>query len=169
MRAEKKLITTEYLGWLNSSPFFIVTEYQGLKVAHFTELRNRLRRVGATIHVVKNSIFRIAAKEARLGDLGGTLSGQLAVVIGQKDISSAAKTLKTFAAEFDRPRIRFGYLNNQRLEAPEVSTLADLPSLEVLRANLLSLLQGPATQLVRLLTTPASRLARVLKARLDKD
>ena len=168
MRAEKKSITAEYLARLNASPFFIVAEYQGLKVRHFTELRKRLRKAAAEMHVVKNSVFRIAAKEAGVGDLGVALDGQLAVVTGQKDISTAAKTLKTFKAEFDKPKIRFGYLNNQRLEAAELLTLADLPSLEVLRAKLLGLMQAPATQLVQLLNTPATQLARVLKAKVDK-
>ena len=64
MRAEKKLLTKEYLTRLNASPFFIVVDYQGLKVAPLTELRKRLNKAGAEIHIVKNSIFRIAAKEA---------------------------------------------------------------------------------------------------------
>ena len=96
------------------------------------------------------------------------LSGQLAVLTGQRDVSVAAKALKTFASEFDRPKIKFGYLNNQRLEAVEILALADLPSLEVLRGNLLGLLQAPATKLVQLLNTPATQLARVLQAKADK-
>src|SRR2546427_5765326 len=116
MRAEKQLITTEYIARLNASPFFIVADYQGLKVGHFTELRKRLKSAGAEMHVVKNSIFNIAAKEAGLAHLGGALGGQLAVVTGQRDISVAAKVLKTFAAEFDRPKVKFGFLGNQRLE-----------------------------------------------------
>jgi large subunit ribosomal protein L10 len=64
MRAEKQLLTKEYAARLNASPFFIVIGYQGLKVAHFSELRKRLQKAGAEVHVVKNSIFRIAAKEA---------------------------------------------------------------------------------------------------------
>lgn len=167
MRAEKKLITEEYLTRLNASPFFIVVDYQGLTVGHFTELRKRLNKVGAEIHVVKNSIFRLAAKEAGV-ELNGALAGQLAVITGQRDISATAKVAKTFQAEFDKPKIRFGYLNNQRLEAPDLMALADLPSIEVLRAKLLGVLQAPASQLVRLLNTPATQLARVLKARVDK-
>lgn len=58
MRAEKKLITTEYVARLNASPFFIVVDYTGLKVTQFNELRSRLRKSGAEMHVVKNSIFR---------------------------------------------------------------------------------------------------------------
>lgn len=168
MRAEKQNITKEYIARLNASPFFIVVDYRGLKVGHMTELRQRLHKANAEIHVVKNSIFRVAAKEAGVRDLNGTLAGQLAVVTGQKDISVSAKVLKTFGAEFDKLKIQFGYLNNNRLESADLLTLADLPSIEVLRGKLLGLFLAPQTKLVRLLNTPASQLAQVLKAYTEK-
>jgi large subunit ribosomal protein L10 len=168
MRAEKQHLTKEYLVRLNSSPFFIVVNYKGLKVSHMTELRQRLTKTGSEIHIVKNSIFRIAAKEAGVGDLDGALSGQVAVVTGKSDISRAAKVVKTFGAEFDRLKVYFGYLNNQRLEQPEILALADLPSIEVLRGQLLGLFKSPATKLVTLLNTPAGQMARLLAARKDQ-
>ena len=168
MRPEKQSLTKEYLTRLNASPFFIVVNYKGLNVSHLTELRKRLNKAGAEVHVVKNSIFRIAAKEAGVADLNGTLGGQLAVVTGQRDISTAAKVIKTFGAEFDRLKVKLGYLNNQRLAEAEIMTLADLPSMEVLRSRLLGVLNAPATKLVTLLNTPASQLARVLQAKADK-
>src|SRR5437773_3872416 len=169
MRAEKQNITKEYVARLNASPFFIVVDYQGLKVGPITELRKRLGKAGARMLVVKNSLFRIAARESGVADLAGTLAGQLAVVTGQRDISTAAKALKTFQAEFDKPKIKFGYLNNQRLESKDLVTLASLPSMDVLRSKLLGLFQTPQTRLVQLLNTPATQLARVLQARVDKE
>jgi large subunit ribosomal protein L10 len=168
MRAEKQILTKEYIARLNASPFFIVVNYRGLKVAHLTELRKRLHKAGAEIHVVKNSIFRIAAKEAGIGEFTIELTGQLAVVTGQKDISAAAKTARNFGAEFDKLKVQFGYLDNKHLEAAAILALADLPSLDVLRATLLGLLNAPATKLVVLLNTPASQLARVVKAKAEK-
>ncbi|EEF61404.1 50S ribosomal protein L10 [Pedosphaera parvula] len=168
MRAEKKNITQEYLSRLNASPFFIVVNYQGLKVGPITDLRKRLIKAGAEVHVVKNSLFRIAAKEAGVADLNGALTGQIAVITGQKDVSAAAKIVKTFSSEFEKLKVKFGYLNNNRLEASDLSALADLPSIEVLRGKLLGVLQAPASTLVALLNTPGSQLARVLQARVDK-
>ena len=168
MRAEKQILTKEYVARLNGSPFFIVVDYRGLKVAHLTELRKRLTQAGAEIHVVKNSIFQIAAKEAGVSEMNGSLAGQIAVVTGQKDISAAAKALKNFSAEFAKPKFKFGYLNNQRLEDAAIMALADLPSLDVLRATLLGLLNAPATKLVRLLNTPAQQLAQVIKAKSER-
>src|SRR5437667_3484026 len=168
MRAEKQNISADYINRINRSPFFIVVDYQGLKVGPITELRKRLSKAGAEMHVVKNSVFTLAAKEAGIADLGGVLGGQLAVVTGQRDVSTAAKVVKTFHAEFDRPKIRFGFLNSKRMESPEIMALADLPSLEVLRAKLLGLLNTPATQLVQVLQAPAAQLARVIKAKAEK-
>ncbi|MHB1306078.1 MAG: 50S ribosomal protein L10 [Limisphaerales bacterium] len=167
MRAEKLLLTKEYIARLNGSPFFLVVDYKGLTVGQFSELRSRLRKVGAEVHVVKNSILRVAAKEAGLADLTGVLVGQLATVTGQQDVAAAAKVLKTFRAEFEKPKMQFGYLGDQRLESDQLTALAELPSLEVLRGNLLGILQAPAGKLVRLLNTPASQLARVLGAKVE--
>jgi large subunit ribosomal protein L10 len=168
MRAEKKYITTEYLTRLNASPFFIVVDYRGLKVGPITELRKRLTKAGAEMHVVKNTLFRIAVQEAGVADLGTTLTGQLAVVTGQRDVSSAAKVVKKFGTEFDKAKIKFGYLKNQRLETADIMALADLPSLEVLRARILATIMSPATKLAALLNTPGAQLARVLQARAEK-
>lgn len=168
MRAEKQNISSEYVARLGKSPFFYVVDYQGLRVAPLTELRKRLRGIGAEIHIVKNSIFRIAAKDSGVADLGSTLTGQTAVITGQKDAAAAAKVLKTFVAEFERPKLKFGFLGNQRMEPAAINTLADLPSIDVLRGKLLGLLNTPATNLVRILNTPATQLAQVIKAKSEK-
>jgi large subunit ribosomal protein L10 len=168
MRAEKQLISHEYVTRLNASPFFIVVDYKGLKVGPITELRKRLNKAGAEMHVVKNSLFSLAVKEAGVADLGSSLAGQLAVVTGQRDVSSAAKIVKTFSSEFDKPKVRFGYLKNQRLETADILALADLPSIEVLRAKLLGVIMAPATKLAATIATPGTQIARVLQARAEK-
>src|SRR5687768_11160918 len=151
MRVEKEYISKEYVTRLNASPFFIAADYLGLTVGQFSELRKRLGKAGAEIHVVKNSIFRRAASEAGVADLAGALNGQVAIVTGERDISAAAKVMKTFQAEFDRPKIKFGYLNKSRIEEADLKTLADLPSIEVLRSKLLGTLNGPASALASVL------------------
>ena len=83
MREDKKLITREYVERLNASPYFIVVNYEGLKVAQFEELRNRLADARSELHVFKNSIFMAAANEAGIEYLGQVLKGQLAAVTGE--------------------------------------------------------------------------------------
>lgn len=168
MRAEKKLISAEYLNRLKNSPFFLVVDYRGLSVGQFTELRKRLLKAGGEAHVVKNTIFRIAAKEAGIADLAGTLTGQLAIITGKKDIAASAKVIKTYQAEFDKPKLQFGYLGSQALSAAEVRAIADLPPLVELQAKILGVLQAPAQKLAALINTPGSQLARVVKAYAEK-
>ena len=168
MRAEKQFISNEYIARLNASPFFLVVNYQGLAVKHFNELRKRLVKIGAQIHVVKNSIFRLATREAGAGDLGTGLSGQLAMVTGQKDISPTAKVLKSFQAEFEKPKIQFGYLGRERLELKQILAIAELPPLDVLRSQLLGLFNLPATRLAKVIKAPGQQLAQVIKAHADK-
>jgi large subunit ribosomal protein L10 len=168
MRAEKQLLTAEYVARLNASPYYLVVDYRGLNVGQFAELRRRLKQAGAEVHVVKNSVFERAAQAAALAELTGGLAGQLAVVTGQGEVTAAAKALKSYQAEFDKPKLQFGGLGNRRLDKEAVWALAELPPLAVLRARLLGVMLAPATRLARLLSTPAAQLARVLQARVDK-
>jgi large subunit ribosomal protein L10 len=130
--------------------------------------RTRLGGTGASMTVVKNTFLRRSIKDAGLPELDAHLKGQTAFVTGEKDICAAAKILKTFAAEFEKPKIRAGILDNSLLETAQVIALADLPSKEVLQAQLLGLLLMPATKLVRTLNEPAASLARVLAAIAEK-
>jgi large subunit ribosomal protein L10 len=168
MHPDKAIIVANLNQKLNASPFLFVTDYTGLKVDQFAELRTRLYNVGAKCQVVKNSFLRLAIKEAGLPELG-ELAGQTAIVTGDKDVAAAAKVLKTFASEFQKPTVRVGVVDRLVVSKEQIQTIADLPSREVLLATLLGTLQAPASKLVRLLNEPASQLARVLKAKADKD
>jgi len=167
MRPEKTLIVADVREKLQSSPYLLVVDYTGMKVPHFEELRSRLRGVGARFSVVRNTFLKIAAKDLSMPELEGSLAGQTAMVTGESDICGAAKILKTFAAEFKKPTVRAGVLDNAPLTADQIGELADLPSKEVLQAKLLGLLQTPAGQFVRLLNEPGASLARVLQAKAD--
>ena len=151
MRAEKKFITSESVARLNASPFFIVVDYTGLKVAQFNELRTRLRKGGAEMHVVKNSILGIAAKQANLPDFSQHLTGHTALVTGGKNPTGVAKVLVTFFKDFSKLEVKGGVLDAKILTKAQVEALSKLPSLDGIRAQLLSLLSTPASQFVRLL------------------
>ena len=165
MRPEKPTIVEDVKLRLVSSPFLIIVEYGGMNVEHFAQLRTRLGGAGASLTVVKNTFLRRSIKDAGLPALDEHLSGQTAFVVGEKDICAAAKILKTFAAEFQKPSLRAGILDNSLLGADQIMELADLPPREILQSQLLALLLTPATQLVRTLNEPGASLARVLAAK----
>jgi large subunit ribosomal protein L10 len=89
--------------------------------------------------------------------------------MGQKDVAPVAKILKTFAAEFKVAALKIGVIDKSILSSQEIEALADLPSREVLLAQLLGLLMSPATKLVRLLKEPGASLARLLNAKAQKE
>lgn len=168
MRPEKVTVVQELQGRLNESPYLFITDYTGLKVAEFGELRNRLHNVGARCYVVKNTFLRKAATEAGYPELP-SLKGQTAIVTGEKDVAAAAKVVKNFVSEFKRPSVKGGVIDKAVVSTDQITAIADLPSREVLLATLLGTLNAPASSLVRLLNEPASALARVLKAKADKE
>lgn len=169
MRAEKSTIVSDVRAKLDESPFLLVVDYTGMTVVHFAELRNRLATSGAELHVVKNTMLRLAIKELELPELDSALTGQTAMVTGPSDVCAAAKALKTFQAEFTKPELRAGILDNAVLSGDQVKALAELPSREVLQAQLLGLLLSPATKLVRTLNEPGASLARLLQAKATQD
>ena len=168
MHPDKATIVDHLQVKLNDASFMFVTDYTGLKVAQFSELRNRLWNAGAACSVVKNTFLKRAAASAGLPELG-ELKGQSAIIVGNRDVAAAAKVLKTFAAEFKMPSLKIGIVDRAVVSAEQIGAIADLPSREVLLATLLGVLNAPASKLVRVLNEPASSLARLLKAKAEKD
>jgi large subunit ribosomal protein L10 len=140
-----------------------------MEVDDFSELRKRLAAAGAEVHVVKNSFLKRAMADSGLTPSNGELTGQTAVVTGEKDVAPVAKILKTFTKEFKKAMLKLGFIDRAHVATKEIEQLADLPPREVLQAQLLGLLLSPATKLVRLFNEPAASLARLLKAKSEKE
>jgi large subunit ribosomal protein L10 len=147
----------------------VVTHYMGLTVAEMTDLRLRLRKEGAAIKVVKNTLA-LKALDGKLGEKGDTLfTGPVAIAFGP-DAVSAAKIAVQFAKENDKLKIVGGVLDQTNvLDENAVRALATLPSLDELRGKLIGLIQAPATKIAGVLQAPAGQLARVFNAYATKD
>jgi large subunit ribosomal protein L10 len=169
MRPEKATIVEDLSTRLNQSPFLIVTEYTGMNVLQFSELRIRLAGAGAHCRVVKNTFLRKAAAQVGYPDLLDNLTGQTAIVTGESDVCAAAKILKGFSTEFQKPTVKIGVLDKAIISKEQIRALADLPPKPVLQSQLLGVLKSPLQKLVMLLNEPGASLARLLKARLDKE
>lgn len=165
MRPEKANVVADLKEKLSASPFVIVADYQKMNVNHFADLRTRLAANGAEVHVVKNSFLRRAISDSGLPDVAEQLTGQTAVVTGEKDAAPVAKILKTFAGEFKVAALKIGIVDKAVLSTQQINDLAELPSRDVLLAQLLGLMTSPATKLVRLLNEPGAAFARLLSAK----
>jgi large subunit ribosomal protein L10 len=169
MRPEKNQIIDEIKTRVDRAPYVLLTDYTGMHVEQFNDLRNRLSGANAEFRVVKNNLLRRALQGSNLPDLETYLHGQSAVVLGETDVSAAAKVLKAFTAEFQKPKLKVGILDKAVVNVEQIMALADLPSKGALQARLLGLLMAPASTLVRLINTPATQIAQVLKSYSEKE
>jgi large subunit ribosomal protein L10 len=159
MRAEKKYLVDEVAAQLASSNYLLLANFTGVTVQDSTSVRDQLRVHGAEYHVVKNSILNIAAKQANLPDLSAHLSGHTALVTGGKNPTGVAKVLVAFFKDFSKLDVKGGVLDSKFLTKAEIEALSKLPSLDGIRAQLLSLLTQPAASFVRVLDAKAKKEA----------
>ena len=169
MNPDKKIIVDQLLARVNDSPFLLVVEYTGMTVPQFNELRGRLREGGAECHVAKNSHMKRVLEAAGLPGMDDTLAGQTAFITGEADVCGAAKAVKNFAKEFEKPTVKAGVLDGELLDDEQIKALADLPPRDVLLATLLGVINQPASMLARVLNEPGASLARVLKAKYEGE
>jgi large subunit ribosomal protein L10 len=148
----------------------ILTSFRGLSVNQATELRSRIRRAGGRIQVVKNRLAKRAAIGTPVEILVDKFSGPCALATHESDPVALAKTLADFSKQNPQIELLAGMIDaKELLDKDGVKYLASLPGLVELRAMLLSVIETPATQLVRLLSTPATELARVVDARREQQ
>jgi large subunit ribosomal protein L10 len=143
----------------------VLTEYRGLSVRQLSDLRKQLKAVASEYKVVKNRLARLAVKDSPLDPLARHLKGPTGLVIAREDPVGMAKALQAFVRTNPALAIKVGLVEGKVVEAPEIRALADLPSKEALRAQLVGAIQGPLSQLAMLLTAPQRELVRVLMAR----
>lgn len=165
MPTQEKVETVEDLKTrLEGVRALLLTEYRGLTVAQLSDLRKQLRGVAAEYKVVKNRLARLALSPALAG-VGTHLKGPTGMIISREDPVAVAKALHTFAKTNQALVIKAGYVEGQILEPAGLKALADLPSKEALRAQIVGLLQGPLAQLVGLLQAPQRDIVYVLEQR----
>jgi large subunit ribosomal protein L10 len=143
----------------------VLTEYRGLTVQQLSDLRKQLRAVSGEYKVVKNRLARLAIKSSRLEGLTAYLKGPTGVIFSTQDPVAVAKALHTFARVNQALAIKAGFVEGQMLPPAELKALADLPSRETLRAQIVGAIQGPLAQLVGLLQAPQRELVYVLSQR----
>jgi large subunit ribosomal protein L10 len=165
MRAEKKYLIAEVESHLKKSDYVILANFTGVTVADAADLRAKLAAEKAEFHVVKNSSLRVAAKALGLPDIDAALVGPTAVVVGGRNSPGVAKVLRQFFKEKQKLEIKSGVLGKQLITARQVEQLADMPPLEVMRAQLLGLLNQPAGMFVRIINAVPQGVVNVLQAR----
>lgn len=167
-RTEKREFVATLATVFADTSFVLVGRNAGLTVAAVDDLRRKMKAAGATYKVAKNRLAMRALDGTRFHGIAPLLKGPTALA-WSKDPVAVAKTAVEFAKGNDKFVILGGALGTQMLNADGVKALAELPSLDALRAQLLGLLQTPASRIASILQAPGGQVARVLKAYADKD
>ncbi|NBB80913.1 MAG: 50S ribosomal protein L10 [Verrucomicrobia bacterium] len=169
MRPEKQYLVEEVNEHLKKSDYVYLANYERITVEETAELRASLAEHNAEFHVVKNSIFGVAANAQEMPDMGEHLSGPTAIIVGGEDPSGVAKVISEFFKKKEKVELKVGVLNDKLLEKAQIEALAKLPGLESLRAQLLGLLNQPGTSLVRVLNAVPQNLVNVLQAKVRAE
>ena len=167
-RSQKADLVAELKQVLNETSVVVITRNLGLSVAQSTELRLKMRDAGAQFKVAKNRLALIALEDTRYKPIGDLLKGPTALATSSDPVA-AAKVAVDFAKTNDRFEIVGGAMGTTALDVSGVKALAELPSLDELRAKIVGLVQAPATKLAQLANAPAAKLARVFGAYAAKD
>lgn len=162
-RTEKREFVAGLNAALAATTMIVVTRNQGLTVAEATDLRRRMRAAGATFKVAKNRLTYLALEGTRFDGLKPMLKGPTALAWAQDPVAVAKATVE-FAKTNEKLVLIGGALGPRTLDATGVRALAELPSLDTLRAKLVGMIATPATRVAGVLQAPGGQLARVFGA-----
>jgi large subunit ribosomal protein L10 len=162
-RAGKKELIDTLHTQLKDTGLIVVSHYAGMTVANMNDFRSRVKSAGGAVKVTKNRLVKIALKGTEAEGISDLFKGPT-VVAYSKDPVTAARVSVKYAKDNDKLVILGGTMGRNVLDAKAVKALADLPSLDELRATLIGLLNAPATKIARTVMEPGAQLARVIQA-----
>lgn len=165
LRSEKESLQKELNDKFTRAQTVILAEFRKLDVDTVNRLRKKLRDGKVEWKVLKNTIARRAAKGTSVEVLSDDFVGPVAAAIGYDDVVAPAKILAEFTKELEAIKIRGAVVQGRKTDAKGVQALAKLPGLNELRAQILGMLNQPATKLARTIKEPGSALARVIQAK----
>ena len=167
IRPEKVATVDEVSSRVASTTTAVVTEYRGLTVAQISTLRRSLRALGADYKVFKNTLVRRAILGTPVEPMGAFLEGPTAIAFVDGDVSAVAKALRDFTKGAPALVVKGGVLDGHALSAKDLTALADLPSRDVLLAQLAGLLSSPMRTMAGLIKAVPQNLAYGLAALID--
>lgn len=168
-RVQKKELIAEINQAVTSADIVLVSHYKGLTVAQIEALRSKVRAAGAKFKVTKNRITKLALAGTDYEPLADLFKGPTAIAYAANDPVGVSKALVDFAKTNENLVILGGGLGNQALQTKDIQALAELPSLDELRAKIVGMIQTPATRLAVLLQAPGAQVARVINAYATKE
>jgi large subunit ribosomal protein L10 len=161
-KQEKAAILDKYVEWLGKSKAVVLVEYTGVTMKELDGMRAKVRETGGELHIVKNTLVKLALEKAGFTVPDEYVTNSTAVGFAFADAASFAKTLTESSKGIEAIKIKGGFMDGAVLSAAQMKAVADLPPLDVVRAQLLGMLQAPAGKLVRTLAEPGRSLAYII-------
>lgn len=166
-RAAKSELVTVLNGVVKDAGVLVVAHYTGMTVAQMTDYRRQIKAAGGKVKVAKNRLAKLALKDTDAAGIADLFKGPTCIAYS-KDPIAAAKVAVKYAKDNEKLVILGGSMGKTILDAKGVKALAELPSLDELRAKLIGLLNAPATKIARTIKEPGGQLARVIQAKAGK-
>ncbi len=166
-RAAKRELVASMHDVFKDTGVVVVAHYAGMTVAQMTDLRRRVKEAGGTVKVAKNRLAKLALQDTDAAGIADLFKGPTCVAYSPDPIA-AAKVAVTYSKENDKLVILGGAMGSTVLDSAGVKALADLPSLDELRAKLIGLVQAPMVKIARIVKEPGGQLARVVQAKAAK-
>lgn len=163
-RAAKSELVTSLHDVFKDTGVVVVAHYAGMTVAQMTEYRRRMKEVGGKVKVAKNRLAKLAIKDTTAEGIADLFKGPTCIAYSEDPVAAARISVK-YAKENEKLVILGGAMGEKVLDVNSVKALADLPSLDELRATLIGLLNAPATKIARTVKEPGAQLARVIQAK----
>ena len=167
-KKHKTEMLDQYGEWLNRSEAVFLLEYKKMTMKDIDTLRAKARDLNAEMHVVKNTLFGLALDKVGIDDPQNLADGSTIAGFAFSDPPALAKLFSDATAKSEIFKVKGGFLGKATLSNAEVKSLGDLPPLPILRAQLLGVLQAPASKLVRTLNEPGRSIAAVIKAHTEQ-
>jgi large subunit ribosomal protein L10 len=168
-KQHKEEVINQYTEWLDKSQAVILVQYTGITMKEFDNIRAKVRENGGEFHVLKNTLAKKAFESREISFPEGIFEKSTAAVFAFGDVAGTVKALSDATRSIEFVKVKAGLMDKQSLSAAQVKSLASLPPLPIIRAQLLGVLQAPAAKLVRTLAEPARQVASVIKAYSDKN
>ena len=163
-RAAKRELVNTLHDVFKDTGVVVVAHYAGMTVAQMTDYRRRVKEAGGSVKVAKNRLAKLAVKDTGSAGIADLFKGQTCIAFS-KDPIAAARVAVKYAKENEKLVILGGTMGSTVLGPDGVKALAELPSLDELRAKLIGLLNAPATKIARTIKEPGAKLARVIQAK----
>lgn len=168
-REQKEELVAQYKDIFNRNTALIFTENTGLSVKELEELRGRIREIGGEFYVIKNTLAKLAIDDLEMPQPEGSLDGPTSIGATSGDVTGLAKAIVDLTKETKAFQVKGAVIDGEIFDSARVKSLAALPPMPVIQAQLLSMLQAPASQITRLLSGSVRQVVTVVKAYSEKE